>query len=198
MNLRLLHKLLAPIRRRLTLMVTRGVLLLIDDDPKLQEIQTRLLAGEVMDGVERFQQYGFTSVPLPGAEAIALSACGHRSNTVIISVDDRRYRLQPLQGGEVAIYTDEDQDPDGCRIVLKRGNRVEIQARTVDIRGEELVHISGKQVEIHADERLETDVHGHGEAKNWLSGSTWHIDTYTDGSTFDPSTEHGIQPPEVE
>lgn len=195
--LRIMQKLLAPVRRRLSLIVTRAVLTLVNDSPQLQEAQARLLAGEVMDGLERFQQYGFTSVPHPGAEAITLSPCGHRSNTVIIAVDDRRYRLKGLTGGEVALYTDENQDADGCRIVLKRGNRVEIQARVIDLRGEERVHISGGEVEIHADTRLETDVAGYGEALNFGGGASWTQDTYHEGATV-TGTELGIQPPEVD
>lgn len=195
--MRAISKMLAPVRRKITLMVSRAVLTLVSDETTMQTIQARLLGEEVLAGLERFQQYGFTSVPFAGAEAIALSLGGNRSHTVIISVDDRRYRLKGLEGGEVALYTDENQEADGCRIVLRRGNRIELQARVIDLRGEELVHISGREVEIHADERREMDVAGYGDALNY-SGGTWTTDTYHDGSVFGASTEHGIQPPEVE
>lgn len=197
MTRRILEKILAPIRRRISLIVTRAVVTLVDDKRLMQEVQVRLLANEDMDDVERLQQYGFSSVPHPGAEGIALSVGGKRSNTVIINVDDRRYRLKSLAGGEVAIYSDEDQEEHGHRIVLRRGGIVEVQGDTLNFRGETLVHISGKEVEIHADTRLETDVAGHGEAKNF-NGSTWKLDTYTTGAVFDASEEHGVQSPEVE
>jgi phage baseplate assembly protein V len=106
---RLLHKTLGPIRRKLSLMVTRAVLAMTDDEPLLQEVQAKLLGGETLAGLERFQQYGFTSVPLAGAEAIALSLGGNRTHTVIVNVDDRRYRLTNLKGGEVALYDDRGQ-----------------------------------------------------------------------------------------
>ncbi|AMK09656.1 hypothetical protein AWY79_00300 [Pseudodesulfovibrio indicus] len=195
--MRLLEKTLAPLRRKVMLLVSRAVLTLADDETTLQTLQAKLLGDEVLSSLERFQQYGFTSVPHAGAEAVALSLGGNRSHTIIINVDDRRYRLKGLENGEVALYTDEDQSADGCRIVLRRGNRIALQARVIDIRGEERVHISGKEVEIHADERREMDVAGYGDALNY-TGGTWTTDTYHDGSVFGPSTEHGIQPPEVD
>lgn len=189
------ERLLAPLKRRVMLMVARAVVGLVNDAPAMQELQISLFAGETRGAVERFQNYGFTSAPHPGAEAAVVFVGGNRDHGLIVAVDDRRYRITGLQNGEVAVYTDEDQGADGCRVVLRRGNVIEIQAKTINIRGEELVHISGKEVEIHADERLETDVNGYGEAVN-SSGGGYSIDTYHEGAS-PTSTEHGIQPPEV-
>ncbi len=99
---------LAPLARRLRLLVTRGVLKLIDDAPGIQVVQVTGLAGEVLDGVERIQQYGLTSHPHPGADAIILNVGANRAHPVVIAVDDRRYRLH-LAPGEVAIYDDQGQ-----------------------------------------------------------------------------------------
>lgn len=120
-----LARALAPLRQRLALMVGRAVVLLVQDGLKLQGLQVSLLAEEVREDVERFQNYGFTSHPLPGAEAIAVGVAGSRDHMVVLAVDDRRYRLVGLQAGEVAIYTDE-----GDKIVLKRGGTVEVTAST--------------------------------------------------------------------
>jgi phage baseplate assembly protein V len=196
--MRTMNKLLDPVRRRLAQLVNRAVLQLVNDAAGLQELQVQALADEVLDRIERFQQYGLTSVPLPGSEGLLLSVGGSRSNAVIIAVDDRRYRLQGLEGGEVALYTLDDQAAPGHRIVLKRGGVIEVRGRVVDLRGEELLRLSGGEVEIHADTRLETDVAGYGEATNFEGGTTWRTDTYKQGATFSASVEHGIQPPEVE
>jgi len=118
-------KLLAPLSRRLRLMASRAVLSLVSDATGMQIVQVKLLNGEVRDGIERVQNYGFTSVPHAGAEAIFLSLGGDRDHGIVITADDRRYRINGLQGGEVAIYTDE-----GDKIVLKRGNVIEITAAT--------------------------------------------------------------------
>lgn len=116
-----LDKLLAPLKRRVALMVSRAVVRLVDDSLKMQEVQIGLLAGEVASDVERFQEYGFTSVPLEGAEAVALAVGGSRAHLVVVATDDRRHRLSGLQDGEVALYNDE-----GSYIKLKRGMKIEI------------------------------------------------------------------------
>jgi phage baseplate assembly protein V len=121
-------KLLSPLSRRLRLMASRAVLSLISDASGMQIVQVKLLNGEVRNGIERYQQYGFTSVPLPGAEGIYLSLGADRDHGVIIVADDRRYRIKGLQSGEVAIYTDEDKAAADHRIVFKRGKEIHITA----------------------------------------------------------------------
>lgn len=117
-----LDRLLQPIWRRLRLIVSRGVVNRSDDARKLQGLQVSLLADETAL-MERFQDYGFTSRPQDGAEAIALAVGGARGHLVAIAVDDRRYRMTDLKNGEVAIYTDE-----GDVIHFKRGRNIEITA----------------------------------------------------------------------
>lgn len=73
---------------------------------KLQALQMRLTADEIRDGLEHFEPYGVTSNPHPGAEGIALFLGDGRSHGVVLNVADRRFRLQGLQSGEVALYTD--------------------------------------------------------------------------------------------
>jgi phage baseplate assembly protein V len=116
---------LHPIKNRITNMIARGTLGTVGDGTKLQAGQVNLLADEVKDNVERFQQYGFSSVPHSGAEVVVLFPSGTRDHGLIISVDDRRYRLKGLQGGEVALYDDL-----GTSVVLKRAGNIEITAST--------------------------------------------------------------------
>lgn len=190
-----LDRWIAPLKRRVMLMVGRAVVAAVTDSPAMQELQLALFQGELVNRAERFQNYGFTSVPFPGAEAAVVFISGNRDHPLVLACDDRRYRVKGLANGEVAIYTDEDQAEDGCRIVLRRGNVIEIQGKNINVRAEELLHLSGKEVEIHADERLETDVNGYGEAVNSSGG--YSIDSYKQGAS-PATTEHGIQPPEVD
>lgn len=120
-----MQRAMSPLLRRLQLMVGRAVVLLVKDGLKLQGLQVSLLADEVRDDVEHFQAYGLTSHPLPGAEALVVCVGGSRDHAVVIAVDDRRYRLKPLQAGEVALYTDQ-----GDTIVLKRDGHVHVTAST--------------------------------------------------------------------
>lgn len=87
-------------------MISRAVVSLVNDALKMQALQVTMMAGQTPDDAEHFQHYGFTSVPLPGAEGIALAVGGSTGHTVVINVDDRRYRLRGLPGGEVALYDD--------------------------------------------------------------------------------------------
>ena len=94
---------------RLVLMISRGVLSLIDDKPGAQSVQVKGYDKEVLPDVEHLQPYGFTAVPLPGAEAVVLSPSGMRENGFVILVEDRRFRVKALGPGEVAVYDDKDQ-----------------------------------------------------------------------------------------
>ncbi|MBU1229561.1 MAG: phage baseplate assembly protein V [Proteobacteria bacterium] len=178
-------------------LAARCVLRLVNDGLKMQAVQVGLLDGETGDNMERFQNYGHTSVPLPGAEGVALFLGADRAHGVIIAMDDRRYRLGGLAGGEVALYSIDDQEPAGHRIVLKRGGVIEVRGDIIDLRAATRLHLSAPEVEIHADTRREMDVAGYGEALNFEDG-VWRTDTYTTGANFAPAVEHGIQPPEVD
>jgi phage baseplate assembly protein V len=116
---------LVTLSRKLALMVGRAVLRAVDDTKAWPAVQLELLAEELRADVEYAQDYGFTSHPHPGAEAIAVSVSGSRDHVVAIKVGDRRYRLKGLQQGEVALYTDE-----GDKVVLKRGGTIEVVAST--------------------------------------------------------------------
>lgn len=117
--------LLRPIRNRLANMLGRALVRLVDDAQGLQVQQLDLLDTETRSGCERFQAYGFTSHPHPGAEAVVLFVGGRRDHGLVIAVDDRRYRLTGLAPGEAALYTDE-----GDYVHLQRGRIVEVKAGT--------------------------------------------------------------------
>ena len=117
-------------------MLVRGTVVLVDSARKLQALQMRLTAGEVKDSLEHFEPYGFTSNPLAGAEGIAAFLGGDRSHGVLLVVADRRYRIQQLKPGEVAIYTDE-----GDKVHFKRGRIIDIETETLNIRASAAVNI---------------------------------------------------------
>lgn len=123
--IRAMEKMLAPLRTRLANLVSRAVLARVDDSAKLQTVQVNVLAEETRDGVERFQNYGFTSVPLEGAEAVVVFVGGRRDHGLALAVDDRRHRLSGLQPGEVAVYSET-----GAAVVLKADGSVEVTPGT--------------------------------------------------------------------
>ena len=115
--------------------LARGVVALGNSASKLQSLQLRLLAGEVKDNMEHLEPYGFTACPKAGAEALAGFIGGDRSHGVVIVVADRRFRLQGLKPGEVALYTDE-----GDRLHFKRGRVLDIETMTLNVKASESVN----------------------------------------------------------
>lgn len=105
MSVDLITRLLAPLKTRIANMVARAVVQLANDAGGLQVVQLSVLEDETRDGCERFQQYGLTSVPFAGAEAVVLFVGGRRDHPLVVAVDDRRYRKKDLQPGEVALYS---------------------------------------------------------------------------------------------
>lgn len=138
------QRLLGPIWRRIRLIISRGVLKLVDDSLKLQGVQLGLL-GDEPAWAERFQEYGFTSHPLKGAEAVVGAVGGARSHLVALTIDDRRYRVKNLKPGEVCLYDDE-----GDTIHFKRGRIVDITA------GSEVNITAGEKATVTAPEIVAT------------------------------------------
>lgn len=193
--LRAMQKAMAPALRRIALMVGRSVLELVDDSPPVQVVQVSLLDDEVRANVERVQEYGFTSHPHPGADAVAVAVAGSRDNLVVVAVDDRRYRLRALKRGEVAIYTDE-----GDKIVLKRGGTIEVTAASQVLINAPLVVCSGNVAvdgnlyvagNIHSGDNITADgsVSDQGGTKS-MAGMRAAYNAHKHGTS--PLTDHGM------
>lgn len=154
--IRLVRKLMAPLERRVSMMVARGVISLLDDGKKMQLAQVQLLADEVAPSLERFQEYGFSSAPAEGAEAVVVFPGGVRSHGIIIAVDDRRFRLGGMKGGEVALYDDAGQvvhlKRDG--ILIKSPLKVTAEAPEITLKGgsngDQVAHLTDAGVSLES------------------------------------------------
>lgn len=123
-----LAKLLRPIETKLANLVARGVVRRVDDGAKLQLLQLLVLDTEVRERLERCQEYGLTSVPLEGAEAVVLFPGGHRGHGLVVAVVDRRYRPTGLAPGEVALYHHE-----GDRLTFLNGGRARLTSGDLEL-----------------------------------------------------------------
>lgn len=103
-TLRQLDHLLRPLRTRLANAAARAVVKLVSDGTQMQGLQIGVLKGETIEGAEHFQPYGFSSVPLAGAEGIALFPNGDRGHPLVVAVADRRYRPTGGEAGDVTMY----------------------------------------------------------------------------------------------
>jgi len=132
--------------RRLQNLIVRGVVEGTDDTTGLQTHTVSLLAHESKANVERFQQYGVSTVPQPGSEVVCVFPNGNREHGIIVSVENRASRLPRMDPGEVSLYSDE-----GDAIALRRGNCVQIITHTLDASAGTMVVItSGGPITIQA------------------------------------------------
>jgi phage baseplate assembly protein V len=132
------REMLSGLEGRVRGMVARAIVRLVDDARAAQEVQIELLADESQDAVERFQNYGFTSVPHAGSEALVVFAGGLRSHGVVLAVEDRRYRLAGLEDGEVALFDD-------------LGNVIKLGRERIDVIGASEVRVEAPNVLIQSN-----------------------------------------------
>ena len=143
-------------------LVCRCVVTRTDDERKMQILQLTLLEDEVQEGAERFQQYGFTSRPLEGAEAVCFFVGADRSHPVVLAVDDRRFRVTSLRPGEICLYTDE-----GDRILLGRDRHISITSLHLTVDAEDVSVNASARVNVNTPE---TEFSGHITVRG---GITW-------------------------
>lgn len=118
----------APLKRAVGGMLAKALVELATDDTDLQLVKITAF-GETHSEVERIQNFGFTSRPTKGAQAIVAFVGGNRSIPVVIACDDGRTRVK-LEEGEVAVYNDQ-----GTKIVLKADNTVEVTCTELKVNG---------------------------------------------------------------
>lgn len=128
MNDSILQRMLAPVIRRIQLLMGRGVLTGVNDSLKAQNMQITAMDDETFDEVERLQQYGQISVPLPGAEVVFGCLGAQRDQAVILVAEDRRYRPTGLPAGDSGLYHFE-----GHRIRLTKDGRCIITCKTLEV-----------------------------------------------------------------
>lgn len=94
----------------------RGTFAKADDKQKMQTVQLTGVWGENIKDVERFHNYGFTSVAndpeekgKKAAELIISNIMGSRDHPVVTVIADRRYRPQEFEKGEVALHDHQHQ-----------------------------------------------------------------------------------------
>ena len=179
-----LAQMVEGLRQRVAMMVGRGVLAALDAAGGAARATVQGVAGEVLDDREFAQDYGVSSRPHPGAEALMAFIAGLRSNGVVVRLMDRRYTIA-LEYGEVAIHDDLGQ-----RVHLTRTGIVADSPLNVTVRAGQTLRLEGDVVELHAHSLYRWDVAGHGQV--WYPT---RVDPWTIGASA--GTPHPISPPEV-
>lgn len=155
-------RLIRPIQNKIFLLIGRCILSAINNSGGTQKIDVVVLQNEARSNVERLQNYGFDSVPLPGSEGVILFINGNRNQAIALIAADRRYRPTDLIGGEVAMYTKDDKASQDDRIHLKSGkihqhknNQALIDSVVQAILTTPLFRVTGGTVELGAQVGME-------------------------------------------
>lgn len=95
--------------RRILLVLARGAIALVDDSKPVQTLQVRVNSLELIPDVPRFAEYGLTSNPPVGTQAVIGFKNGDRNDGIVIATSNAKYRMTALVTGEVAIHDDKGQ-----------------------------------------------------------------------------------------
>lgn len=168
-------RMLTGLGRRLRLLVDRAVVRIVTDSLGRQNLQVQTLADDTSDDVERFQNYGLTSVPPVGSEAIVLAIGGRREGLVAIAVEDKRCRPKGLKDGEVRLYHADGQS----FISLKAGGVIEVTGKSINYTASESFAITTKQLDVKGPTNFTKDISVAG--KSFLQH--FHIDGDSENTT---------------
>lgn len=135
-------QLLEPVKNRVRNMVARALIAAATDEEGGIRLEVDLGSGEFRDDLEQVQQYGMSSRPKPGAQAVVLFLGGSRDSGVVVATKGMGPQMSiSLAPGEVALHTEE-----GDSIVLRNGRVVEIVTETLRIRASTAVQIDSPLV----------------------------------------------------
>src|SRR4030042_908352 len=181
-----LMRIVAPIKTRIKMMISRAIVNLVDDSKAIQLVQISLLKDETKSGVERIQQFGFSSNPKKGAEAVVVFVNGNRDHALVIAVDYSRYRIKNLPEGASVQY-----DWDGNYIKLSKEDGIEINAvnEKVTIKASGDIEIGNSQLKTLVNESFKQifDNHVHNVS---VAGTP----TAQTGITSSPVAAEGMAP----
>ena len=191
---------LQPLVNRVRLGLGKGVLHLVSDSGPVQTVQAGFLPGETRDGMERPQDYGFSSHPLAGMQAFAGFFGGDRSNGFIIAMCDRQYRVKLAQG-EVVVYDDLGQKvhltrtgiiaetpldvsviAGGDASVTAGGDASVTAGGDASVTAGQKLRLHATDIELHAAKSLSWDVAGFGERWTWTAANAWEHKTWQTGA----------------
>ncbi|VWC79169.1 baseplate assembly protein [Burkholderia aenigmatica] len=105
----------------------RGRITLVDDTGPVQLVQVRMNGLEVPTGRYRVPEFGFSSNPPVGSDALALHVAGDRSAGAVVGTNHQTSRPRGLAPGESILYSE-----DGKSVYLKNGSIV-VEAKGQDV-----------------------------------------------------------------
>ncbi|OBU85878.1 phage baseplate assembly protein V [Chromobacterium subtsugae] len=96
--------------RRVWMLLGRGrITAPASDGGPVQVLQVQMGRDETRDHLRRLADYGFTSHPPVGSDAVVLFPLGDRNNGVVVATNHQGSRMTGLKPGEVAIFDNRGQ-----------------------------------------------------------------------------------------
>lgn len=89
---------------RTMMIVRRGKISLVDDSGVTQKLQLPPSGLETRDNLDRLAEYGLTSNPPKGTDAMILNIGGDPSNGAVVGTNHQETRPTGLQPGETMLY----------------------------------------------------------------------------------------------
>lgn len=163
----------------------RGRLGALDLQKRIQRIQLRGLAGEGLEDIELFQQFGFTSAPPAGTELVLLPIGGKTSQCIVVATENGSMRLRLENAGESAQYNrhgDYVWIRDGRIVEIKAQNHVKVDAPTAEFTGD--VHVGGN---LTCDGNISDATSSMQAMRDTYNGHTHHENNPVNGNTNAPN-----------
>lgn len=135
---------------RTMLTVRRGRISLVDDSGAVQKVQLAPSGLETRDNLPRLAEYGLTSNPPVGTDALIVNVGGDTSNGAVVGTNHQETRPTGLQPGETMLFN----GPAGTSLYLANGQIVlNANGQPVNVNGATVVTITAA-TEIIADTPL--------------------------------------------
>lgn len=126
---------LSRLLRRVQMMVGRGRVAIVDDSGAAQIAQVLMSDLEVPNDRFRMAEFGFTSNPPAGSDAIVLHLTGERKSGVVVGTNHQASRPRGLNAGESMLYSQDGKSiymtASGGIVVEAKGQSVTVQDATV-------------------------------------------------------------------
>jgi phage baseplate assembly protein V len=125
---------LEAIGSRLRMLVGRGRIRTGSDDGGVQRQQVQMAGVETGDNRARVAEFGFSSMPPPGSDAVVVFLAGDRTAGVVIATNHQESRPRGLKVGETIVYSVDGKcvyfSDDGI-VVDAKGQSVTVQNASV-------------------------------------------------------------------
>lgn len=175
---------------RVRMLVGRGRITTGSDTGGVQQQQVQLADIETGDNRPRVAEFGFTSMPPQGSDAVVVFLAGDRSAGVIIGTNHQASRPRNLKPGETMVFSLDGK----CVYLSDAGIRIDAKGQSVDVVNASIVTVDATLLRCTGDiqDNYETNPHTMAEMRAIFNGHDHDVvNVQTGGSTI--TTNHPNQ-----